>query len=187
MNYKHLPHMDLKGVYQFVTFRTHDSTDAFLIKLELQNLENRTRQMKIDEYLDGSSEGSYLNGKALAYLADFLQAKDDFLYELIAFCIMPNHVHMLFKPLDELSMIMQRIKGQSSKELNEVLGRKGRFWLRHYYDKAIRDERHFELVYRYIMNNPLKLVLSDEKDVTKRLYGIYGIKSSGKAKALLEK
>ena len=65
---------------------------------------------------------------------------------------------------------MRKIKGKSAKELNEFLGRKGTFWLKDYYDKGIRDERHFGVVYRYIRNNPLKL---SEKDREGRFYGVF--------------
>ena len=44
----------------------------------------------------------------------------------------------------------------------------GSFWAKNYYDKGIRDQAHFECVYRYIENNPLKL-----SDGDLRFYGIY--------------
>jgi len=65
---------------------------------------------------------------------------------------------------------MQRIKGGSAKMINELLGRRGPFWARDYYDKAIRDERHFDVVYQYIKNNPLKLGAAEA--ALPRFYGI---------------
>lgn len=101
----------------------------------------------------------------------FIQAHHLVLYELIAFCIMPNHVHLLIKPLIDLDKLMQKLKGGSAKLINENMGAKGRFWGSDYYDKLIRDEKHFSVVYRYIKNNPL--VLNEAKASVPRFYGVY--------------
>jgi REP element-mobilizing transposase RayT len=156
--YSRLPHIDLLGYYQFVTFRTYESLDEFMRKFCLSPaLSNREKQLKIDEYLDTSSNGAYLQDEVLEWLFEFLLHQNKKLYELAAFAIMNNHVHILFKPLQSLSKVMQRIKGVSAKKINELQSKSGRFWADDYYDKAIRDERHFWVVYEYIKNNPLKI------------------------------
>lgn len=170
--YTHLPHIDLKGYYQFVTFRTFDSVDEFVRKWDFSPaMSNKEKQQKIDEYLDTSINGAYLKDDILKYLFDFLISNDKRLYELVAFCIMNNHVHILFKPLESLSKIMQMIKGVSAKKINELLCQKGKFWADDYYDKAIRDEKHFWVVYEYIKNNPLKN--SEAKASLPRFYGAF--------------
>jgi len=78
---------------------------------------------------------------------------------------------MLIKPLDKLARVMQLIKGGSSKLINEQMGRKGAFWSSDYYDKLIRDEKHFLLVYDYIRKN--HLVLGEAKATLPRFYGVY--------------
>ncbi|MFA5455189.1 MAG: transposase [Sulfurimonas sp.] len=156
--HSHLPHIDLEGYYQFVTFRTFDSVDEFVRKWGFNPaMKNKETQLGIDEYLDTSTNGAYLQDNVLGYLYDFLIAHDKKLYELSAFCIMNNHVHILFKPLERLSKVMQMLKGASAKKINELLGKNGKFWDDDYYDKAIRDEKHFFVVYEYIRNNPLKI------------------------------
>lgn len=157
MEYVHLPHLDFVGHYQFITFRTFDSTDKFLKKLSLQNKPNNKIQLDVDSYLDDSHNGAYLNGEILITLSSFLKNKDQILYNLIAFFIMPNHVHLLIKPLKKLSSVMHIVKGSSAKLINESMEKNGKFWANEYYDKAIRNEKHFGIVYDYIKNNPLKL------------------------------
>jgi len=127
--------------------------------------------MEADHYLDSSSQGAYLKGDILCYLNDFLKHPRNDTYKLIAFSVMPNHVHLLLKPHIELSLMMQQIKGSSAKAINELLGKRGQFWAKDYYDKAIRDEKHFSIVYQYIKNNPLKL--NDAHGPIPRFYGIY--------------
>lgn len=171
MKYHHLPHIDIAGCYQFITFRTYDSIDEFLKKLSLQNKVNSKKQLEIDNYLDGSQNGAYLNGEILVALSEFFKSKDKVLYELVAFAIMPNHIHLLIKPLKKLDFVMQIIKGSSAKMINEIMGRSGKFWASDYYDRVIRDEKHFEVVYQYIKNNPLKL--GEAKASLPRFYGIF--------------
>ena len=171
MKHKHLPHIDDLDYFQFITFRTNDSLDDYLDKIAKQNNSNAEKQLQIDEYLDQSNKGSYLNGDVLDYLYYYFNEKDKEIYSLVAFCIMPNHVHMLFKPSKPLSKIMQIIKGSSSNRINKLRQSQSKFWADNYYDKAIRNERHFNVVYNYIKNNPLKLKQSMRND--RRYYGIY--------------
>ena len=65
---------------------------------------------------------------------------------------------------------MKILKGSTSFQINKMLGRKGAFWEENYYDTAIRDENHFDVVYEYIKYNPIKAELEDCKE---RFYGIY--------------
>ena len=167
---RNLPHVDLIGYYQFLTFRTHDSIDDFLTRLSSENISTSLKQYRADEYLDNSSNGAYLNGDVLSYLKEFLLKQDGILYELVSFSIMPNHLHILFKQKIEIAKTVQKIKGASSLGINKILQRKGIFWEKGYFDKAIRNEKHFNIVYNYIENNAIKADLSDAKE---RFYGIY--------------
>ena len=171
MIYSHLAHVDIAGYYQFITFRTNDSTDAFLNKLSAQNTSSSRKQLIVDNYLDRSIQGAYLNDDVLLFLHRFLRSKGKDSYNLIAFAIMPNHIHLLLKPFDNLPSVIKKIKGGSAKIVNEMMNRNGTFWAKNYYDKAIIDQRHFEIVYEYIKNNPLKLAESESS--LPRFYGIY--------------
>jgi REP-associated tyrosine transposase len=77
----------------------------------------------------------------------------------------------LIRPYEKLAVLMQTIKGAIAKMINEIRSSSGRFWASDYYDKAIRDEKHFSVVYSYIKNNPLKLNGSEES--VSWFYGIY--------------
>ena len=169
MKYNHLKHLDIADYYQFITFRTRDSRDSFLKKLHDQKKAANKKQLEIDNYLDQSKQGAYLNDEALIYLNSYLREADSRLYVLSAFAIMPNHVHLLVKPLLNLASMMQRLKGGSANKINQILEKSGSFWEADYYDKAIRDEKHYQIVYNYIQNNPLKLIGNSEG----RFYGVH--------------
>lgn len=163
-----LPHINLNEYYQFITFRTNDSIDSFVSKIqENHNLSNKNKQYQIDKYLDYSSNGAYLFDEKIDIFKSIVLQKNNIMYEVDAIAIMPNHVHLLIKQKDDLSKIMKYIKAKSAIELNKSLGKTGKFWQSDYFDKVIRDEKHYGLVYEYILNNPVKVGLEDAK---KRVY-----------------
>ncbi len=165
-----LPHIDALGYYQFVTFRTYDSLDDFVFGIRQKEISDKQKEYAIDQYADHSGKGAYLNGEIMTFLKEYLVSKDKVLYDLIAFCIMPNHVHIVFKQNQDLPTVMQRIKGATAYHINKMLQRKGTFWEENYYDKVIRDDKHFDTVYTYVKNNPLKAGL---KDFEERFYSVH--------------
>lgn len=170
--YKKLPHIDMDGYYQFITFRTYDSIDDYMKTISNQDVGNSKKQYLIDNYLDTSKNGNYLKDDISEYMYNFLISKDNILYELVSFAIMSNHIHLLIKPLDKLENIMKILKGSSANQINKLLNKKGKFWANNYYDKAIRDEKHFFVVYEYIKNNCLKIDRT-KVQFPKRFYSIY--------------
>ena len=79
-------------------------------------------------------------------------------YELIAFVIMPNHVHVLFRPHPDhsLSTIVKNWKGYTAWRINRHLNRKGELWYETYFDSLIRNDVHLRNCIRYIRRNPPK-------------------------------
>jgi REP element-mobilizing transposase RayT len=79
-------------------------------------------------------------------------------YWISAWVVMPNHVHMLLTPNAKwpLSQILQSFKSYTSHEANKILGRRGQFWMEDYFDRYVRDKKHFAGAIRYIENNPVK-------------------------------
>ncbi len=168
---KSLHHYSKKEAYQFITFRTQDSIDPYLQKLsKMLDLSASERQMKIDKYCDQSNKGCYLNDEIINMLITYIQSLEPDFYTLLAVSIMPNHVHLLIQQKQELRIIMQKIKGSTAFQINKLLSRKGIFWEKSYFDKAVRNEKHFNTVYGYIKNNASKANL---KDKDSRFYGIY--------------
>lgn len=82
---------------------------------------------------------------------------DDERYRLIAWCIMPNHVHVLVEQLQgwPLSTVVQAWKGASAHAINQKLARKGPLWRREYFDRFMRDEEHLHSTIDYIECNPV--------------------------------
>ncbi|MDD3499798.1 transposase [Sulfurovum sp.] len=168
--HSNLPHVDIEGSYQFITFRTKESVDNYVKKLHGELKVEKVKQYAIDNYLDRSQNGAFLYGKVVAEIQTYFQSYDKKLFDLIALTIMPNHIHILIRQKSTLSNILRVLKGGSTHIVNKILNRKGQVWSSDYYDKLIRDEVHFSLIYQYIKNNALKAGLTDAKE---RFYGCY--------------
>ncbi len=80
-------------------------------------------------------------------------------YRMIAWCIMPNHVHVLIESIDAahlLPSIIHSWKSFTATKVNKLLGRSGSFWMEDYYDRFIRNDAHLQATLDYIRQNPVK-------------------------------
>jgi REP element-mobilizing transposase RayT len=78
------------------------------------------------------------------------------LYELFAWVVMSNHVHVLLKPCKPLREVTRAIKSTSAREANIILGRSGRFWQDESFDRWVRDGKEFARIVQYIEWNPVR-------------------------------
>ena len=78
-------------------------------------------------------------------------------YDLLAWVVMPNHVHMVVLPIRPLPEIMRWLKGATANRANVLLGRTGEaFWQREYFDRWIRTEKPLGSVIASVERNPLR-------------------------------
>jgi putative transposase len=79
-------------------------------------------------------------------------------FDLHAFVLMPEHVHLLLTPAPNITLerSIQFIKGGYSHALDVELGRKGEVWQRGFTDHRIRDSADFDIHRNYIHENPVK-------------------------------
>jgi len=77
-------------------------------------------------------------------------------YELHAWVIMPNHVHLVLTPQVDVSKALGLLKAGSAKSANLLLGRAGQpFWQDESYDHLVRNDEEFRRIQRYIENHPV--------------------------------
>jgi REP element-mobilizing transposase RayT len=115
---------------------------------------------RIDEFLDTAETGpvwlkrpgiAKLIANALHYAERELQ-----LYELLAWVVMANHVHIVVIPKVALARITKTVKGYTALEANRMLGLSGRFWQHESFDRWERDRYELERIIRYVERNPVK-------------------------------
>ncbi|MBA4065383.1 MAG: transposase [Isosphaera sp.] len=162
----YLPHFDAGREFtQFVTFRLADSVPRRVIDRWLEELGNRPEAEReaelyrlVEAYLDTGWGACHLRDPRVGDLVEgALLFFDTARYDLHAWVVMPNHVHVLFTPAPgrSLSDILGSWKSFTAKEANKVLGRTGRFWQEDYFDRYIRTERHFLDAAEYTEANPV--------------------------------
>ena len=159
-----LPHFDDEGFTQFITFRLADSIPQSVLEkwreeLAQDDITDADLRRRIERYLDQNfGEGHLRVERIAAMVQETLLKWDGERYRLIAWVIMPNHAHILLRPINGtvVSEIMHSIKSFTAHEANRILERKGQFWAKEYFDRYIRDLRHFASTIAYIENNPVK-------------------------------
>ncbi|MGB8524236.1 MAG: transposase [Candidatus Acidiferrales bacterium] len=180
-----VPHWEADLAIYFVTFRLADSLPQSVLRTfeferrdivatalaagrELSPSEEKKLETlfseKIESKLDAGVGRCHMANPAVAdAVASTLQHFDMARYDLYAWCVMPNHVHALFRLLDgrALDGVMHSWKSYSAKKANRLLGRAGKFWQREYYDHVVRSEDAFYRIVNYIFHNPEKAGLRD--------------------------
>jgi REP element-mobilizing transposase RayT len=189
-----LPHVQPPGATIFVTFRLANSLPEQVIekfidenkKLEQKvlndsqagNAKDHTEQLhkkqfaRFDNLLHfyASSKVCYLKDDRVANLvSESIHYRNNKFYDLIAFCIMPNHVHLLITPLQEnvdqyysLTKILHSLKGHTAFQANKTLNRTGTFWQRESYDHVVRDDEELSRIVAYILFNPVRAKLTSD-------------------------
>jgi REP element-mobilizing transposase RayT len=158
----YLPHLDTPDVIQSVTFRLADSLPA---AVAAALLESKEPERDLDDALDRCIGACHLGD---AKIADVVERSmlhfDGERYRLLAWCVMPNHVHALIEPIAGFALadVVGGWKSFTAKQANRLLKRDGSFWRREYFDRYIRDEHHFAIALAYIENNPVKAGLVSE-------------------------
>lgn len=166
---RNLPHLYYnEGIY-FVTFRLYGSIHLNELKqlqkqiqdnqrlqpheqkklfkkydLLLDNQQNRIQHLQENEIMDiCKSSIHYHDGKE---------------YELICYCIMPNHIHLIFELINKNKLvgdIVGSIKKYIARRANKVLKQKGKFWQTESFDRLIRDEVELYFTIKYVLMNPV--------------------------------
>jgi REP element-mobilizing transposase RayT len=182
-----LPHWQPEGARYFITFRLAGSLPRKVIE-ELKKLRQKFQNgevlddsdrpklfqekifQKYEQALDAENTGPiWLKTPAIANLVqESIHYRDSKEYDLYAYCIMSNHVHLVFQHLSKklntnvveknfpITKILQELKRYTAYKSNKILGRTGAFWQSESYDRVIRDKDELENTILYTLNNPVK-------------------------------
>ena len=155
-----LPHYDQKEKYQAITYRQADSLPkkVFEQTAKLKNNES-SKRLFIDQALDRSLGSCLLTQKNNAeIIINNWLFFDKSKYDLIAYVVMLNHVHILIKTHEALDTIIHSWKSYTAHKISIPSDRHEHrnLWQREYWDRFIRNESHFYKTINYIHNNPVK-------------------------------
>ncbi|MCA9179736.1 MAG: hypothetical protein KDB14_35010 [Planctomycetales bacterium] len=201
-----LPHWYVPGAAHFVTYRVAGTLPLAAIKSLREKRErllaektgkplakhrldvHRVLFAAYEKYLDTASDIDWLcHPRVASMLRQNLYHHDGVKYVLHAYCIMPNHVHLLLTPSPELATqwgkidspmpigestdkrsplaaIMHSLKSYTANRANKILQREGEFWQPESYDHWVRDDDELERIVNYIHANPVAAGLVDRHE-----------------------
>lgn len=208
---RHLPHYQPHNETLFITFRLAHSIPNTIIRkmqeqkeVQLKYISSFCSCKKRKEEYENWQSGYFLqfdeelhsNKKKISYLSDpriagilkeAIHLRDKKEYDLIAYSIMPNHVHIMFLPKTSINnrkedkfqatKILKSLKWYTAREGNRILGRKGAFWQDESYDHVVRNEKEFKRIVNYILNNPVKARLVERREDWKWNYANFDLMS----------
>lgn len=188
---RNLPHYQPPEATLFVTFRLAGSLPHVFIRelgaekkrkekelakiadVQLRKHARETAQKKLfgrwDAELDGNLNGpTWLAEPGVASLVcDAMHYRDGREFTLEAYCVMPNHVHLVCTPLTteagplSLTEILHSLKGYTARKANLRLKRQGTFWQHESYDHVVRDPDELRRIVNYVVENPGRAGLPD--------------------------
>jgi REP element-mobilizing transposase RayT len=155
----YLPHCDVPGLLQSISFRLGDALPVAAIARIQQARTDKEKYQRTETLLNQGYGACYLQQPLLAETVEnALLYGDGGRYRLIAWCVMPNHVHVLIETFTgwPLPIVIHSWKSFTAKAINSHLGTSGMVWMEDYFDRYIRDDTHLAAVIAYIHNNPVK-------------------------------
>jgi REP element-mobilizing transposase RayT len=157
---RRLPHLQPSDADFFVTWRLYGSLPNSPKQL-LSLMSSGEAFVAMDRQLDRAATGPlWLKEPRIAEcVSQILQvgASEWQLYDLQAWVIMANHVHVLLRPKASLGKILMNVKSASARQANRLLSRTGQpFWQDESYDHWVRNDRERSSIIRYIHLNPVK-------------------------------
>lgn len=177
-----LPHWDVEHGIQFVTFNLFDALPRHVyeqIQAEaaahialIRNtrgdltLAEKTaiRQwvdVRISESLDHAHGSCFMREPRIAQIvANAITYFDEQRYRLLAWCVMPNHAHVVLT-VEHLDRVIHSWKSFTAKQANVALSRTGMFWREDYFNRVVRDSRELNETVAYVLGNPGKAGLVD--------------------------
>ncbi len=160
----YFPHFDAGAVVQTVTFRLADSLPReFYEKAAAVAPNSIDLFFVMERAIDlGTGECLLADPENARIIQDAFEYFDGSRYLLLAWVIMPNHVHVMIEQAvgHRLADVVQYWKSFTAHLINKARGRNGRIWAPEYFDRYVRNARHYANAKFYIENNPVKARLA---------------------------
>jgi putative transposase len=154
----YLPHFDANTLLQHIVFRTAGSLPKHVVD-QAASASPEFKRGLMDQALDFSSEGFLFDDPVFAdIMQNALRFFDGDRYDLQAWCIMPNHVHVVLVTDHDvlLGEIVRSWKRFVTRQINIARGRAGDVFAKDYFDRFIRNLQQAETAIHYVEANPVR-------------------------------
>ncbi len=136
---------------------------------------HRLLSVREETHLNAGHGSCLLRDPTLARHVEAALLHDDGVgYDLAAYVIMPNHVHVLVSLRDgtTLEKTVQSWKCVSAHAINHEAALHGPLWQANYWDRLIRNRKHYEHVRDYILKNPSRAHLREGTFIVRELRAV---------------
>ena len=178
----YLPHWEMANATYFITYRLHDSLPPHVLHALDEERRHLTRmynngataldrarirlafEQTFDRVLDAGYGAAHLADERIArVVVENLMHCAAERYEVLAWCVMPTHVHVVMQMIgdQQLAAIVHAWKSYTAKRANAILNRSGTFWAREYFDRIVRSPEDLSRTIEYVIRNPVKAGLRD--------------------------
>ena len=160
---RRLPHFQLDDAHIFLTWRLFGSLPAVRAKGHYPTPGHAF--VAVDRALAQPGSGpQWLRDPRIAGLvAESIRSGESQRrwYELDAWVVMPNHVHLLILPQVSVPTITRWLKSWTARQANQLLGLTGQsFWQDESYDHWVRNRQERDRIVWYIEQNPVSAGLA---------------------------
>jgi REP element-mobilizing transposase RayT len=153
-----LPHIYKEGCTYFATFCLIDAVPKHMRRKRLSEADENP-ELIARKFDPAPNTGGCLleDHRAGSLVEDALLHFQGRHYALSAWCVMPNHVHVVVTPYAGIALpkIFHSWKSFSAHEINKALEREGSVWEAEAFDHLVRNERAFEQFVEYTESNPV--------------------------------
>jgi putative transposase len=154
----YLPHFDANTLLQHVVFHAFDALEGNVFA-QVCSKPAEIRPSLVDQALDSSCFGQTFSDCDCAdVMQSVLRFFDGDRYDLQAWCVMPNHVHVVLVTAPDvlLGQIIKSWKYAAALRINKLRGTSGPVFAKDYFDRFMRNLKQAETAIHYVEANPVK-------------------------------
>ncbi len=140
-----------RGIFSLYEFNNANPVSIIKRRQQIQNIKKKFR-----EHLSAKKRREQFSSKSFKMMVD----KRNHLVEVLAFCFMPNHVHLLLKQIknDGITKFMRKFGAGYATYFNKKYNRRGHLFQSRFRAVHIKNDEQLKTVFVYIHSNGISLV-----------------------------
>lgn len=150
-------HIFNRSIAEFKIF--NDSSEFSRMLTTISYYQNQDPEIKLSKFIKFSKHELSNENK-------FLSSGNERLVEIIAYCLMPTHLHLILKQMknDGISIFMSNIQNSYARYFNIKIKRKGHLWEGTFKNVLVKTDEQLMHLTRYLHLNPVTAYLVNKPE-----------------------